>query len=250
MDHDRPASLSEDFAAAQGWWREAGVDCVFADQPAAWLKGPESAAGPAASASPEPIEARPEPAPSPTIGGDPAGWPTDLAAFRQWWLAEPGLDAGGSNPRIAPRGKEGAGLMVVVAQPEREDRDSLLSGPQGKLLASFLGKAGIAEEETYFASALARHAPHPDWDGLSRAGLAKVLLHHVAIARPARLVLLGNDILALIGHIPAQNPAFLLNLNQQDGSLPTLAARSLEHMLNIPSARSRFWRDWLEWTEN
>jgi DNA polymerase len=91
--------------------------------------------------------------------------------------------------------------------------------------------------------------PHPDWSGLMRAGLGKIALHHAAIARPERILLFGNDVLALLGNNPAQNPAFLLNLNHQGRSVPALAARSLEHMLNIPSARLRFWRDWLDWTD-
>ena len=250
MDRAASSSLAADFAAARAWWREAGVDYAFADEPTAWLKPPEPAEEAAPRAPSEPPRAQPESAPLPATGGDPAHWPFEIGAFARWWLDEPSLDAGGPNPRIAPRGSAGARLMIVVPQPEREDRETLLSGPQGRLLASFLGAAGIGEDEVYRASALPRHTPHPDWRELTRAGLGKVLLHHAAIARPGRVLLFGSDILALIGHIPAQNPAFLLNLNQQDGSLPTLAARSLEHMLNIPSARSRFWRDWLDWTDD
>lgn len=249
MDRAASPSLADELAAAQEWWREAGVDCVFADAPVQWLKDPTpDAEAPQAAPLPR-IEERPAPPPPPSIGGTQTDWPTDPAAFAQWWLAEPSLDSGGANPRIAPRGGAGAKLMVIVPQPEAEDRELLLSGPQGRLLASFLNAAGIADNEIYVASALPRHTPHPDWQGLTRAGLGKIALHHAAIARPERVLLFGNDVLALLGNNPAQNPAFLLNLNHQGGSVPALAARSLEHMLNIPSARSRFWRDWLDWTD-
>ena len=89
----------------------------------------------------------------------------------------------------------------------------------------------------------------PDWRELRRGGLDRVLRHHVELVGPERVILLGKDVISLLGHDPAQNPAFSLDFNQQRGSVPALAARSLDHMLKIPSARSRFWRDWLDWTD-
>jgi hypothetical protein len=249
MDRAVSPSLADELAAAQEWWREAGVDCVFADEPVQWLKDAASEAE-----TPQPVQAarveeQPAPPPPPSIGGGEGDWPTDFESFAGWWLSEPSLDAGGANPRVAPRGNAGAKLMVLVPQPERQDGERLLSGPQGRLLSSFLNAAGIAEENIYVASALPRHTPHPDWQRLTQAGLGRIALHHAEIARPERLLLFGNDVLALLGNNPTQNPAFLLQLNHQGRSVPALAARSLEHMLNIPSARSRFWRDWLDWTD-
>ena len=75
-------------AAALQWWRDAGVDYSFADEAASWLTAPEvkPAEAPAAAfVAPPP----PAPSPRPLIGGDPAHWPQDLAAFHAWWLAEP-----------------------------------------------------------------------------------------------------------------------------------------------------------------
>jgi len=249
MDRAASPSLADELAAAIGWWREAGVDCAFAEAPVQWLKEPVAEATPEASVAVERVEERPAPPPVATIGGNPEDWPTDPAGFADWWLTRPDLDAGGVNSRVPPRGEAGAKLMILVPQPEAEDRERLLSGPQGKLLASFLSAAGIADGETYIASALPRHTPHPDWQGSRSAGLGRIALHHVAIAHPERLVLFGNDIPPLLGHDPTQNHAFLLILNHQGGTVPALAARSLEHMLNIPSARSRFWREWLDWTD-
>jgi DNA polymerase len=94
MDRDTSLTLAEELAAAQEWWREAGVDCAFADEAASWLadeaeqpERPESAA-PARTAPPSPVAA-------PQIGGDPGAWPGELEAFAQWWLTEPSLAAGG-----------------------------------------------------------------------------------------------------------------------------------------------------------
>lgn len=252
MDRSPLSPLANDIAAALDWWREAGVDCAFEDEPVNWLKPPETApqAAPPPREQPMQTTARPAPAapPVPAIGGDRDAWPDSAEAFAPWWLSEPSLDFGGSGPRVPPRGAPGAALMVLVPMPEREDRDTLLSGPQGELLARFLGKAEVATEGVYFAAALPRYMPHPDWSGLRQAGLGRIVQHHIALARPQRVLLMGNDIPPLLGHNPAQNPAFSLDLNHRGGSVPALAARSLEHMLNIPSARSRFWREWQDWT--
>jgi DNA polymerase len=183
------------------------------------------------------------------LGGDPAGWPADLAQFAKWWLADPGLAPGGADLRVPPRGPAGAKLMALVAEPERDDRERLLSGEHGKLLASFFAKAGVDESEVYFAAALPRHTPMADWRELRQGGLDKVLLHHIALVRPERLILFGQDVTALFGHNSAQNPDFLLDLNHHGGSVRALAARSLDHMLRIPSARKRLWQDWLDWTD-
>jgi len=245
MSRNAPSSLSEQLAAAHDWWREAGVDHVFADEANTWLEArPQPAAQAAPAASEEPASP-----PPPAIGGNTEGWPADLAQFAAWWLAEPSLAHGGADLRVLPRGRAGAKLMAVVAEPEREDRERLLSGEHGKLLTNFFAKAGVDESEVYFAAALPRHTPMADWRELRQQGLDRVLLHHIALVRPERLILFGQDVTALLGHDPAQNPHFLLDLNHQGGSIRVLAARSLDHMLRIPSARKRLWQDWLDWTD-
>ena len=246
MPSDTAPSLAEQVAAAHDWWREAGVDQLFADEATVWLeeKPEPAAAAPAAKSA-----APPPPPPEPTIGGAPASWPTELAQFAQWWLAEPSLDHGGAAPRVPPRGPADAKLMVLVPEPEKEDNERLLSGEQGNLLASFLKNAGVAEDEVYFAAALPRHTPMADWRGLHRTGLGKIILHQVELVAPERLILFGRDVTALLGHDPAKNTQFLLNFNHQGGSVRALTARSLDHMLRIPPARKRLWQDWLDWTD-
>ena len=127
-----PSPLQADLAAALDWWREAGVDAVFEDEPRGWLAEPAAEAEAAAPPSRKPLQPAPAPPPDlPKIGGPREQWPRDLAAFRAWWLSEASLDEGGLAPRIAPSGDAGAKLMVLVAMPEEGDRDTLLSGPGG-----------------------------------------------------------------------------------------------------------------------
>ena len=54
MDMPRDHTLGESLAAALDWWREAGVDGDFADEPRNWLARPEAPEG----AVPAPAAAR------------------------------------------------------------------------------------------------------------------------------------------------------------------------------------------------
>lgn len=165
---------ARDLAGALAWWAEAGIDCAFRDEPVSWLTPPLEIK----SAAPPPAEAkaaaprRAAAADAPLL--DPATFPADLTAFRDWWLAEPLLDSGRLSGRIAPRGQAGAELMVIVGDPEAEDREALLSGPQGRLLAGFLSAAAIDPAQAYVASVLPRHTPHADWAALAAQGFRTI----------------------------------------------------------------------------
>lgn len=253
MPGTHSSTLESKIAAALDWWREAGVDAAFADEARGWL-----AATVAAETSAEvpatrkraaaPVEPTPGPIPS-QIGGPPESWPQDLAAFREWWLSELSLDEGGLTPRIAPVGEANPELMVLVAMPEEGDRETLLSGLQGKLLDSFLSAAGIPPGRTYRASVLTRHTPLPDLPALASQGLGKVVAHHVALAQPKRLLILGRNILPFCGHDPAQGPATLTLFHHEGGKVPALAEVGLERLLEKAPLRARLWKRWLDWTD-
>jgi DNA polymerase len=242
METGTPPSLAESIAAAQAWWREAGVDLAYRDEPQAWLAPEqdvvETAPAPAASAA-EPERQR--------IGGERARWPRELAAFAQWWLEEPSLDSA-LRGRVSPRGPARAPLMVLVPMPETEDRDTLLSGPHGRLLANMARAMGFAADEVYFASALPRHTPLPDWTALAADGLGDVLLHHLALAAPQRLIVLGRDVLPLLWHDPAQAAPAVSELSIQSAKLPFLSSYAPGRLLDHPRLRAELWRQWLDWT--
>ncbi|MFA9201576.1 MAG: hypothetical protein ACEQR8_10420 [Cypionkella sp.] len=245
----RPLPPSAEIAAMLGWWREAGVDAVFRDQAETWLAQPEAATPAAAEPARRVAAPPPPPPPAPQAGGPRESWPRDLDGFRRWWLAEPSLDAGGLAPRIAPEGPAGAPLMVLVAMPEEEDRDALLSGPQGRLLAGFLGAAGLAPGQVYRAAVLPRYTPFPDWGELEREGLGTLAAHHVALARPQRLLVLGHSIPPLCGHGPAQGAQNLRTFNHEGGRVPALFEVGLDRLLTSWRSRARLWERWLEWTD-
>jgi uracil-DNA glycosylase len=181
------------------------------------------------------------------FGGDPSDWPQDLATFRAWWLSEASLDAGMTEGRIAPRGDAGAALMILVDQPEADDRDALLSGPLGKLMAAIANAMGIDPAEIYVASVLPRHMPHPDWADLATSGLPELTRHHLALAAPKRLICFGRHVSSLLGHDPAKNPDSLTTITHSHGAIPALMAPGLEDLMGRPRIKARLWQALLDW---
>lgn len=250
MTPPTPSPLARDVSAVLDWWREAGVDAAFSNAPNGWLKDPQQDTPEVGTPSTQPpLPQQPAEELQPIGGGSPDSWPHDLSAFRQWWLNEPSLDEGGLTPRVAPRGAEDAALMVLVDMPEECDRELLLSGRLGALLEGFLAAAGLDTSRIYRASALPRHQTLPDWQMLISQGLGAVIAHHVALARPRRLLVLGQSILPLCGHDPAQGAQNLRAFNHEGGRVPALAEAGLDRLLAKPQLRARLWRRWLEWTD-
>jgi uracil-DNA glycosylase len=251
MASETPPSLADELAAALAWWREAGVDQSFRDDAEGWLADVQEAEAVAGPAEPAPRKKSLAQAAAavPPLGGDPGSWPTDLPAFRDWWLTEPSLDHGGSFPRVPPRGETGARVMLLVPMPEESDGAALLSGPNGNLLAAILGAMEIGPDKAYLAAVLPRHTPMPDWAQLAAAGLGEVLSRHIELAAPKRVIAFGRLVLPLLGHDTAQEPAATPNFNHEVTKVPVLAAPGLDRLLRSAATRASFWRRWLEWTD-
>ncbi len=263
MDANRPSDHLAEMTAALDWWRDAGVDHAFVDAPRLWIVAKDTEDQDAAAGDPNsfpavtaPIVAAPPP--PAMIGGDRAGWPSELTGFAEWWLSEPSLDFGQVRGRVPPRGPAGAALMVIVPEPEAGDEEVLLSGPQGRLLSAMLSAMRLGPEQVYFASALPRHTPMADWSGLAAQGLGEVLWHHVRLVEPRRLIAFGRHISALLTPLglgptltdndPAQNAENLPTSNHDKGSVELLVARDLGSLLERPIAKGAFWQQWLEWS--
>ena len=245
MDTRSPPTLAEQVAAAYDWWLEAGVDIQFVDAPHNWLERPVEK--PPEAVQP-PAPAKPTEPALPPLGGLSSDWPQTLAEFTPWWLASDQLDTGGTGARIAPRGVANAELMILVPMPEEADRDRLLSGQQGQLVANMLAAMGIAEVNAYVAAALPRHARHPDWLALADRQLGQVVTHHVKLAAPKKLLLLGRAMLPLFGHDPAQAGAKPRRIEVEGCVVPALVSFGPDTLLEAWRHRAGLWRGWLEWT--
>lgn len=255
MDRRAQPDLSALVAGALDWWREAGVDHAYEDEARQWVEAmPEIEVGsdeerPNAHPSPRSRKAEPPSPPAPEQPAfDLSAVPTDLTSFAQWWLTEPALCEGSPEARVTPRGSAGAEIMIVVSEPEREDRDTLLSGPQGRLLDAMLAAMEIAPEQAYRASVLPRHMPGADWNQIARGGLGEVVSRHVCVVAPKRLMVFGANILPLLGNDLPQGPADLRIFNHERTSIPLLACRSLAALLERPRWKAGVWQAWLDWT--
>ena len=244
---DKPDWAAE-LAAAQAWWREAGVDLAYAETATDWLEGARAkvaeSSAKAASPPPEPVRMPPPP----RMGGDRAHWPATLDGFADWWLTEPSLDPAPAAERVLPAGPHRAPLMVLVAMPEAGDGAALLGGRQGRLLDAILAAFGFRRDEIYLASALPRPVAAPDWAALAGGGLSEVLAHHIALAAPKRLIVFGRDVSPLLGHDPAQVAQSSLAFNHEGTSVPLAFAPALESLLERPALKRGLWARWLDWT--
>lgn len=236
--------------AALDWWRDAGVDGTFVDVPKDWL-----AQAKLADATPAVIPMKPlrelvaeRDAPIVPTVSDRSGWPQSLEAFSEWWLVEGALAPAGLR-RLPPLGPAQADLMVLVPMPSADDSEGLLSGRAGRLLDAMLSSMGIVRDETYIAAALPAHVPMPDWEVLRTTGLGDVLLHHIALAAPKRLLILGaSGVSALLGHDPPNLAHSLRAINQETSGMAAISAWDLDAMLARPALKAGFWGRWLEWT--
>lgn len=252
-DTENPREL---LAATLDWWREAGVDCAFSDEPQQWLADPAAPEAPGKKAG-EPAQRRPVAAQpqapaapqAPRIGGDPAQIPQDLEEFARWWLTEPSLDHAPAARRVPPSGRAGAELMVLVPMPEDGDEAVLLAGKAGNLLDAMLAAMGLSRDRIYLAAVLPARDPAPDWLALGESGMRAVLAHHIALAAPQKLLILGSSVVStLVGNDTANNAQTLRSFNHEGTSVPVRAGKDLEAMLQRPGLKAGLWNSWVEWT--
>lgn len=135
--------------------------------------------------------------------------------------------------------------MVLVPQPEEADRDALLEGPQGRLLANILAAMGLAEDAVAIAAALPCHTPMADLAGLAAGGMDAVTLHHIGLVAPQRLLVLGTGLAPMLAADEANG---LREINHSTGKVPVMVSETLDALMDMPRLKARFWRRWMEWS--
>ena len=260
-------SLREAYVASLDWWREAGVLEHVEDEPGSWLRtrqaeaeAPVAPAEKGATASPATtaVPARQQGALSRFLEqasdsahpGDPAQWPGDLAAFQKWWMESEMLDPPGAYPCVPPRGAAGASAMLILDKPQEDDRDALLQGRAGTLATNMLRAMGVADDAAYVASVLPRHTLRPDWRAIASAGYGKLLLHHIGLVAPDRLIVCGERVWSLLAHETAQDPRALTTIETAAGKVATFAMPDVPTLLRDPAKRAQTWTRWLDWNHS
>lgn len=227
-------------ASALEWWRDVGVDALVDEDARDWTAAPPPPPVPAARRLQADAVAEPVVAPLPAT----------LAEFLAWRSGTDAPEAGWPGNPIAASGNPGADIMILADLPDREDGDSgtLLSGAAGRLFDRMLAAIGRDRSSVYLAPMCSvrpmagRIAPEIE------ARLVEVARHHVALAAPKRLLLLGNaPSRALTGMDVAHARGSLHIVNLAGGMPPvTVGAVASFHprlLLERPAEKARAWKD-------
>ena len=237
------------------WWSLAGVDTLVGEQPAGWLVAPP--ANDAAAAMPKRVvNAEPELPPLPAVllrpetpevseARGPVVFPDDWNEFQQWLASSD--DVPGSQwdaRRVFPVGEAGAPLMLLTAWPEIDDqRDAtLFAGPAGKLLDAMLQAIGMARSDCYVASLAVTRPAGGRCDESAAAELERLLWHHLRLAKPGRLLLIGGDIIRMAASASLPDSrGKLLNINQDGGKVEAVAVAHPAMLLARPAQKAAAW---------
>lgn len=212
-----------------GWWQLAGVDVTVDDMPRQWLRAP---AGPAIDA---PV--RPSPAPGKL--------PATLDAFVSLLLSSDTIPSLG-NQRPAPSGTVASGLMLLTDMPDPEDMvaGTLVSGTAGRLLDAMLRAIGQDRAAAYLAALAPGRPATGRIDDSLEGELARLARHHVTLARPRALLLLGDaTIRAFTGMNLAQARGSIHGINLDGLTVPAVATFHPRFLLQQPACKADAWAD-------
>jgi DNA polymerase len=218
--------------SALAWWLEAGVDVAVQDQPRDWLAPPAQRAQ--NKASPQlPASNVAEPAHE------------TLAELQQWLASSTQLPlASATARRILPQGPEEAAIMLLTEAPTLEDfaEGQPIGGESWELTKRMLAAVNIPADQAYSASLSCFHVPGARMSAEDRAACAEVARRHIRLAKPKRLLLLGDGpAQALLGK-PLPRARGHAHKIEGVRAVVTFHPRQL---LNQPSNKSLAWKDLL-----
>ncbi|WP_194952632.1 uracil-DNA glycosylase family protein [Sphingopyxis solisilvae] len=237
------------------WWSLAGVDALVGEEPAGWLVLPPAndatavrlrpTLAPEAEAAPLPAALQRHEAPEVAAPKGPVVFPDDWDEFQRWLAT--GDDVPGSQwdaRRVLPVGQAGMPLMLLTAWPEIDDqRDgTLFTGAAGQLLDAMLRAIGMTRDACYMASLAVTRPAGGRCDGADAAELDRLLWHHLKLARPERLLLIGSDIvrMAAAAGLP-ETRGKLLDINQDGGKVEAVAVAHPAMLLARPAQKAAVW---------
>ena len=228
-EHDRLTAAEA--ASVIGWWIEAGVDVAIQEQPRAWLGAT------ATVTSPEP---RTLAAPGPT-----QDIPASLEAFRNWLGETPALPFAKTNARRAlPLGIGAAEVMLLADMPTPEDvaEGQPIAGQAWDLTQRMLAAISFDRDQTYVAGLTCFHSPGTRLSGNDLEACATLARRHVALAKPKRLLLLGDaPCRALLGK---PLTAARGHVHKVEG-VRAVATFHPRFLLDRPSNKALAWKDLL-----
>ena len=225
----QPTYTRGELAGLLEWWVEAGVDIAVQEEARDWLK---------------PAAERPAPEPSAAANVSRPGHET-LAELRDWLAGSVQLPlASASAKRILPHGPENAPIMLLSDAPALEDLASgqPIGGDAWALTKKMLAAVGLAGDQAYSASLSCIHAPGARMSEEERAACIEIARKHIALAKPQRLLLLGDGpSRALLGQ---PLTAARAHAHKVEG-VRTVATFHPRLLLKRPSDKAKAWADLL-----
>ena len=237
MGADQNLDWTKAAASALDWWHDAGVDVVVGDEGFAWL---DSAAQQLAAR-----QAVPPAAAAVAPAGD--ALPGEAAAFAAWRVGEAAPEARWGGGAIAASGPADAELMVFVDCPERDDRELLMEGEVGRLFERMLAAIGRTRADTALASVCVRRPTTGRVPRDIEARLGEIARHHVALAAPKRLLVMGDAASRAILTINVADARGRFHtLNHKNGRVTqVVASHHPRFLLDRPTAKAEAWKDLL-----
>jgi DNA polymerase len=221
---------SAEARSALAWWLEAGVDAAIQEEPRNWLRPAARPGG-----TPETTPAANVVEPSHETLGELQDW---LASSMQLPLAS------ATARRVLPQGPQNAEVMLLTDAPAFEDYSAgqPIGGEAWELAKRMLAAIRIPAEQAYSASLNCLHAPGAKLSAVEREACADIARHHIRLARPKRLLILGNGASqALLGK-PLPQARGHVHKIEGVRAVVTFHPRDL---INQPSSKSLAWKDLL-----
>jgi uracil-DNA glycosylase len=215
---------------------------IVGDEPRSWL---EESKTPAKKAAAKGKAAAPD---APT---QPVQLPGDLEGLRNWLLTSDAIGAPESG-RLDTIGGPASGLMILVDMPDRGDAEAgqLLSGDTGLLFDRMLAAIGRDRASTYIATLSPARITGGAIDENSLEGLARIARHHVALAQPERLLVMGDaPSRVFCGSSLNESRGSQHNFNHDGGTVSVTATFHPRFLLQQPRLKAQSWKDLQMMTE-
>lgn len=241
------------------WWANAGLLDAVRDEPMDWL-------APVAKAAPVVAPSRPAAAPATLNDAGQAvrpaapapaaqasapaeialpPMPGDLAAFDAWLAAHPALPGAIWSPAtVLPQGPAEPRLMIIADVPDQEDISAghLFSGVPGRMLDAMLVAIGLDRAAVRLASIGYTRPPAGRLDGPDVAPLLAMTLHHIGLARPKALLLIGQQTCSLLtGEVVPPDGQGQRQINHSGANTAAFAIHHPRLLLKQPLLKRSAW---------
>ena len=218
--------------SALAWWLESGVDAAIQEEPRNWLR-------PAPARAPAPVPNTVEPS---NVSEPPAD---TLVELQQWLAQSAQLPlASATARRILPHGPEDSAIMMLSDAPALEDftAGQPIGGDAWELAKRMLAAIRISPDDAYSASLSCFYSPGARMSDADRAECAEIARRHLRLAKPKRLLLLGDGpCVALLGKRLVEARGHVHKIE----GVRTVATFHPRHLINRPLDKGLAWRDLL-----